>query len=150
MISLPKLVSEHMHYTVTSPDGSLRSSSRHLEDAINSFARKFLGFQSSVCWTRTPGATTGAKEIRLCTGGSPRSPEDAVSPSETLWLFDPRERYEQLMGQLECNLPDESALKDHIQEIAVLIPMISGLSLAETVARVNGVLPSNMRCRVSA
>jgi hypothetical protein len=119
-----------MHYTVTSPDPSLRSSSRHLEDAINSFARKFLGFQSSLCWTRTPGATTGAKEVRLCTGNSHRSPNDAVLPFHTLWLFDPRERYEQLMGQLENNLPDEAALQDCVQEIAVLIPMIRDLSLA--------------------
>lgn len=143
-----------MHYTVTSIDGSLRSSSRHLEDAMNSFARKFLGFSSSVCWagisaTRTPAAIKGAKEVRLYIGRGRPLPEETVLPFETLWLFEPKERYEQLIGQLEENLPNEPALSDIVQEIAVLIPMIRGLSLAEAVARVNEVLPSNMKCRVS-
>lgn len=117
---------------------------------MNLFAQKFLGFQSSVCWTRTPGAITGAIKVRLYTGSRRCSPGDAAPPFETLWLFDPRERYEQLIGQLENVASDEPALQDSVQEIAVLIPMIRGLSLAEAVARINEILPSNMKCRVSA
>lgn len=144
-----------MHYTVTSIDGSLRTSSRHLEDAMNSFARKFLGFSNSVCWegtstTRTPAAIKGAKTVRLYIGRGRLLPEDTVLPFETLWLFEPKERYEQLIGQLGDNLSNEPALHDIMQEIAVLIPMIRDLSLPEAVARVNDMLPANMRCRVSA
>lgn len=121
---------------------------------MNSFARKFLGFSGTVCWagisaTRTPAAIKGAKEVRLYIGrGRPLS-EDTVLSFEKLWLFEPKERYEQLIAQLESNLSNERALRDIMQEIAVLIPMIRDLSLSEAVARVNETLPINMRCSVS-
>jgi hypothetical protein len=127
----------------------------HIEDAVNIFGRRFLGASNSVAWTsksvdRDPATIPGAEAVilRECRGRRGRVRSAGNTFDQTIWLFDPRARYDQLLDEISDREPTTFDLPRMLTEIAVLIPMIDGLDIRNAVEQINGVLPAKLRCSI--
>ncbi|EJC80650.1 hypothetical protein Rleg4DRAFT_2285 [Rhizobium leguminosarum bv. trifolii WSM2297] len=146
-------------YTVTSLNGSSTTSAHHIEDAVNGFARKYLGAAGAVAWAsksanRDPAKFDGSTKVLLLEGESNFSedPQASKMPSDpskarSIWIFEPRRRYDQILSSL--NEVRDGQLETALREIAVLAPMIKDLCLAAVVRQINEVLPAHLRCSIS-
>ncbi|WP_413711843.1 hypothetical protein [Rhizobium sp. Rhizsp82] len=140
-------------YTVTSLDGTLRSSAVHVEDAVNEFAMTHLAAKDVVVWTTTskarePSDYPGSSEVLLYEANGDVDPYHLDAP-RLIRLFDPKRRYEKILTSVKQDQLSERGLNEALLEIAVLVPVIKHLSFAAAVAQINDVLPAYLRCHVS-
>lgn len=142
-------------YQIASLDGRSTVTADHVEDAVNIFARRFLGASTSVAWTsnaddRDPATIPGAVEVILREREDRRGQQHCANDATatTVWLFEPRSRYDQLVNEISDRDPAMSDFSRILTEIAVLVPMIDGLDIRVAVEQINGVLPKRVRCSI--